>query len=264
VGKTDISTDDGVGNFAPLATSDNAKHLYEANHVLTEVYKTSVYTEMSQLGNTNTDLEQFATFVQYEPRWCGGMGPLETMGLRHVGCRHYAAIPLYFLGFSQSPPTLITPLRPESMDPTSALATCPTPSASCEYGELQQWIERQLKLAGRNQKWTQASGFETLSVLDDHFELTPRDDPANELVEAAVLQPQWTQMGGKGRAAALASAMIAAPCILVALFVCVVGKLVHNYRATTQEEQDSDCEGDPSVTERLMKARQVATMHHEP
>jgi len=274
MGKTDISTDEGVGNFAPLATSDYAKHLYDTKGVITEVYKSSVYTQMSSFGNTNSDLEKFATYVQYEPDWCGGVGlsakmdkMLAKVDVRHTSCKHYAAIPMYFLSFSLKPPTLMAPPQSETSHPTSALATCPTPSASCKYGELKQWVERQLNLAGHYQKWKQAAGMDTFSVLDDRFTLTPTDDPTNEFVEAAILNPNWIPNGDQGRAAMLASAIVArAPMLLLAVFVCVAGKFVHSFFLRGQEENDdSDMEMDPSVTKRLVKGpRQEAVFHRVP
>jgi len=277
VGKTDVSTDEGVGNFAPLATSDYAKHLYDTKGVITEVYKTSVYTEMTQFGNPNADLEKFATFVQYEPRWCGGNSvlghALAKVDVRHVGCKHYAAIPLYFLGFDQTPPTLAELPSADSSHPTSALKTCPTPAASCKYGELKQWVERQLQLATHDQKWKQEAGFETISVDDDRFRLTPLDDPPTaEFIKAAVLNTEWAPIEHKGRAATLTASVITrAPLLLLVVFALVASKFVHTFfflhGVQQEDEDDSDVDVyDPAVTKRLMKVKkhEEATFHRVP
>lgn len=193
-----ISTDAGVGDFAALATSDYARHLYDKEGVVTEVYKSSVYTEMSEFGLPNTGLEKFATYVEYEPRWCGGSRALGKIDLGHLQCRHDAAILIYFLGFAQPPPPLKRPhaAASESEPPAaSASAACPTPAASCTYGHIKQWVLRQLHLPEQQQTWNQASGVETLSVVDDAYTLAPSlmEDTlaANRFVEAPVVDLDW-------------------------------------------------------------------------
>jgi len=99
-----VETGSGIGRFTAMALSGYAENLREKYGVVTEVYKSSAFTEdvnqlgvhipeglmkhinqvaskeitMSQLGDANHDLEKVATVVQYQPDWCDRKSPTNS------------------------------------------------------------------------------------------------------------------------------------------------------------------------------------------
>mmetsp|Transcript_57465 Transcript_57465/g.126183 ORF Transcript_57465/g.126183 Transcript_57465/m.126183 type:complete len:596 (+) Transcript_57465:95-1882(+) len=167
-----ISTDSGIGDFTAAATAVYVKSLWEKHGVITEIFKSSVLTELSEFGVPNEDLERLATLVEYEPHWCGGLGPLSRADIGHLQCRHCAAFPLYFLAYGRPSPPILPRMPPNVSEPGSAASTCATPIASCGDDQVADWVKRQHHLDGK-QKWTQAAGAETFDTGDDAFKLTP-------------------------------------------------------------------------------------------
>lgn len=190
--ETTVSLEGGLQDYAAMQTADTVAFLYDQKNVFTEVYKSSPLTEMSQYGVPNTPLDDYAALVQYNPNWCGGLGSFASWDLSHFSCRHDAAIPVYFLGFSAPPRPIMAPPPLTPPNPASAIATCPTPSASCGTADIWQWVKRQRHLQGQ-QKWVQTEGINTVAVTDDVFSLAPdiataanaQNSAANEFIEVA-------------------------------------------------------------------------------
>jgi len=153
--------------------------------VVTEVYKSSLLTELEKFGAPNQELANFATLVLYEPHWCGGMGmPEKVEEFRHLECKHIAVFPTYFLNYKLAPPRLSAPLQDRDMEAEagSAVKACLTPSSTCTDGQIREWIERNILLGGA-QKWVQQSGKSTFNTSDDTFELSPGLDQSAEGVK---------------------------------------------------------------------------------
>ncbi|CAK9051620.1 TPR repeat-containing thioredoxin TTL1 [Durusdinium trenchii] len=220
----EVTTDEGMGDFAAKLTVQFVQHLWKSKKVVTEVYKSSQlteetgeespYSELKNLvengavggvekalvgnlasGMRAEDLERSGTMVKYNPDWCEGVGS-STMGdVEHVACRHCAVMPMYLLGFGRAPPALRPPPT-ERSEPGSALSSCMTPSASCTDGQLRQWVQRQLDMAPTRQSWLQIAGRRTFDEVDDAFQLDPSIEQgfqlglrsANSLVQKTALE----------------------------------------------------------------------------
>lgn len=171
---TKMTTDSGILDFTAKASVGYVESLWHTRGVVTEIYKSSVFTEMRQLGVPNEKLEQVTTFVEYKPHWCGGLGPISQLG--HLKCRHDAVFPLYFLSYGwQSPPVVPRPTKAVLDDaaPGSAVRECTTPSASCTDGQIREWIQRQIYYLHKRQRWVQVRGYKTVTSKDDIFRLSP-------------------------------------------------------------------------------------------
>ncbi|CAJ1357570.1 unnamed protein product [Effrenium voratum] len=197
----EVTTDEGMGDFAAKSTVEFVQQMWKSKRVVTEIYKSSLLTEKSAedspyselknivengavsgfehtlVGNLASgmreeDLERSGTLVKFEPDWCEGVAS-NTMGdVEHVGCRHCAVMPMYLLSFG-SAPAPISPAPTERAEPGSALSSCMTPSASCTDGQLREWVQRQLDMQPTRQSWKQIAGQDTFRESDDGFLLDP-------------------------------------------------------------------------------------------
>ncbi|CAE8629379.1 unnamed protein product [Polarella glacialis] len=212
-----VSSGHGLGDFASENVDSYVQKMWDSYKVVTEVYKSSVLTESdgesaySQLksmvksgasgglqdtlvgtmggGNRNLPLERMAALVEYKPDWCSGVAGMSG-DMAHLGCRHCAVFPMYFLSFGRQPaPVNPPPIAQNSALPGSALRSCVTPSAACTDGQVREWVERQFALQG-GQAWTQVAGESTFDLSDDSFAVNPSLDDnfqlglksANEMV----------------------------------------------------------------------------------
>jgi len=143
-------------------------------------------TEHKMLGLINKPLDAMSVLVNYKPNFCGsfvfgnfGAEMLNEIDIMHLSCRHMAVFPLYFLSYGQPAP----PLEPKMVGgakPGSALTNCTTPSASCNDGQIREWVQRQTAVEGR-QRWVQVEGSYSLGTDDDTFSLRPGLDEEAKL-----------------------------------------------------------------------------------
>jgi len=185
-----LQTGEGLGTFAADATATVVNRLWQKNHVVTEIYKSSALTQNDKFSDTNVDLTKLGTLVIYNPVWCGAAaGAMSTvLGLAgkytQNSCYHSAMFPLYFLqfGLPASPMNPRPPALVSQID--SALRACPTPSASCSDDQLREWVDRQnLSNVAGQQRWMQATGIDTFNISDDSFTLQPALSGQSEIVE---------------------------------------------------------------------------------
>jgi len=161
-----------------MGTAGYVNSLWEKKRVVTEVYKSSVLTEMSEFGVPNKGLEKSVALVQYEPYWCGGLGMLDKVEFGHVSCKHTAVFPTYFLSYKRLTPPQggaeagsAVQVHGDS-DVGKTYGACATPSPKCTDGQIREWVERQ-HLLGGSQKWVQRGGRKTFNTSDDTFTITP-------------------------------------------------------------------------------------------
>jgi len=178
--------DPSVGHYIPEATAGIVKSLWENNRVPTEVYKSSVLTELDFLGAPDHALEGHSVLVHSDPAWCGGLGPITDKPLGEFGnleCKHCAPFPSYFLQYGHPAPTLVN--MGQNVQGT-VLVSCPTPSSTCTDDEIGKLAERQHILVGK-QRWEQQTGFGTFTTSDDTFALTPEHFvvPASAMLNAS-------------------------------------------------------------------------------
>jgi len=243
--KEGMDSDAGLEDYAAVQTAEYVRHLYDAEAVLTEVYKSSVLTEMSEFGSVNADMDSVATLVQYKADFCGGYGALSSLDLAHMNCRHHAAIPLYFFGFAGSPP-LAPPTPPEPPSASSALAACPTPSAGCADALVRQWVRRQVLMQG-SQMWVQTQGSETIDAKDDEFKLTPgifeASAEANKLVEDPPPVPP-----GQSRQRQPELPVSRLPIVVAGLLLCISCYCAAKFVAADSQLEADDLADDDSDT----------------
>jgi len=174
-----------VGGFAAEATTGIVRKLWNDNHVVTEVYKSSPLTQKEAFGYPAEDLEALSAVVDYIPTWCGNL-PSEmissvTGDMQNLGCYHAATMPYYFLQYGMSPRMLNPPPPTNNAVIGSALYSCSTPSSTCTDLQLREWIERQVAVNGK-QRGGQQTGMDTFNQSDDSFKLTPDLMQASEMV----------------------------------------------------------------------------------
>jgi len=216
-----VETGSGIGKFTAMALPGYVGNLREKYGVVTEVYKSSAYTEdmnqlfpeglmnqinqvgsvkeiVTQLGEANHELEKVATVVQYQPDWCDSKSTINSKfstianhlpgvfekvsEFDDLECRHAAVLPLYLAGYGLPPPRL-TSQAATAIDgqPGSAIEGCATPSATCTDGQIKEWVDRQKSVKGI-QRWTQSGGKSTFECIDDTFSITPELNEKNDEV----------------------------------------------------------------------------------
>jgi len=222
-----------VGEYIPVATAEIVRNLWETKGVATEVYKSSVLTEIALtplvgLGNPNHPLEAASTLVTYYPAWCGGLGPInaEFLGrFGHLECKHCAAFPLYFLQFGRPAPALTK--DSVHLGSGSVFTSCPTPASSCKDQEIVELVERQLILNGL-QRWEQVTGMSTFDVGDDTFRLLPDQDVDLSSEEAALKEHDAELASEHWHLRLWRSAVRSAMGLTTALALLCAGRLVWN------------------------------------
>lgn len=151
----------GLGSFAPEATAGYVRRLWERD-VITEVYKSSAFSENWMMGQPNAVLDALVALIEYEPSWCGHF-------VFAWACKHKAVVPMYFLAFGDPPPALSV-AGPDGQQP----GVCLVPSAACLDADVKELVSRQNVLTSNfsdQQRWVHEDGTGTLETDDDTFRL---------------------------------------------------------------------------------------------
>mmetsp|Transcript_85711 Transcript_85711/g.239582 ORF Transcript_85711/g.239582 Transcript_85711/m.239582 type:complete len:510 (-) Transcript_85711:178-1707(-) len=245
---SNLKVDDGIGAFTAEATAGYVKSLWDTKQVVTEVYKSSLLTEMKLLGEPDKELEKLAALVLYHPTWCGGLGPVTSEMFGQFGnldCRHGAVYPLYFLSFGVPPPPLTPSVSVKAM-PGSAVTNCSTPSPSCTDFQVWEWVRRQHSLHGA-QKWEQLSGRNTFDVSDDEFGLTPalgQNGDADTMVEESANSGfRNRSLGHDGGGDTLVLQLVAIGALLGCVY-CVWRKATTKRQYSHQADEDGLVQSD--------------------
>lgn len=252
---TKMTTESGILDFTADASVQYVVHLWNERGVVTEIYKSSVFTELSSLGVPNEKLEKVTTFVEYKPHWCGGVGPISHAVLGHLKCRHDAVFPLYFLSYGRPPPEVV-PRPPADVlaqaAPGSAAKACTTPSASCTDGQIREWIQRQLSMH-KSQQWEQVRGYETIESNDDAFQLTPSLNEQPELVEQPtdLLDARFE----KSSPWPLSQPLLVIPAVLVLLGLIVIPCAMHRCCKSPRDDSDTEFDDDEDDDDGSLKLR---------
>mmetsp|Transcript_58795 Transcript_58795/g.137675 ORF Transcript_58795/g.137675 Transcript_58795/m.137675 type:complete len:588 (+) Transcript_58795:25-1788(+) len=245
-----VTTDEGMGDFAAKLTVEYVNSMWQSKKVVTEIYKSSLLTEKAPddspvneiknivengavgglehtlVGNLGAgmrveNLERSATLVEFAPDWCEGVTNDALGDVEHLGCRHCAVMPMYLLSFGRRAPPLSPPAL--SAAPGSALSSCMTPSASCLDEQVREWVQRQLDMQPAHQSWKQIGGGSTFDESDDSFTLNPSIEQgirlglqsANSLVEQPVKEAPHEDM--------TLSTFLTSPPLFLSATACILG-----------------------------------------
>lgn len=146
----------GVGSLTLKKAARKIEMLY-GRGVPTEVSLSSPFPESQYLGSPILPFEPLVVLVKREPTWCGSMMSVDA--LDHIGCRHKAAVILYFLSGANS------------RDRASSDFCDPSYPLECTDDELWELQHLQQSLAdeGFQQYWEQHAGTDTRRTADDQY-----------------------------------------------------------------------------------------------
>lgn len=156
-----IDLSGGLGSFAAEATAGYVRRLWE-REVITEVYKSSAFSENWMVGQPNAVLDALVALIEYAPNWCGHF-------VWGWDCKHKAVVPMYFLAFGDPPPPLSV-AGPDGQQP----GVCLVPSSACMDSDVKELVSRQNVLTSNfsdQQRWVHEEGKQTLQTEDDTFRL---------------------------------------------------------------------------------------------
>eukprot|EP00747_Dinoflagellata_sp_TGD_P209769 gnl/TRDRNA2_/TRDRNA2_83142_c1_seq1.p1 gnl/TRDRNA2_/TRDRNA2_83142_c1~~gnl/TRDRNA2_/TRDRNA2_83142_c1_seq1.p1 ORF type:complete len:877 (-),score=169.79 gnl/TRDRNA2_/TRDRNA2_83142_c1_seq1:63-2693(-) len=171
--------------------------------LVTEVYKSSAFSEQPLLGDTNPKLggssSEHVTLVNLSPQWCGS---ILNKGIESEDCKHKAPLYIYLLQKGTDPPPLIGGLSvlsevpgvdAELLQGNISNSRCQVPSAACSDDEIRALLEQQSsiqKMGHVQTHWEQVAGKGTLDTSDDAYKLRvvrpPQPQPAAEPPQPAL------------------------------------------------------------------------------